>query len=66
MIAGYQLQQGLVIDGDVTMSGSTLAGAVVELLCSSCTGVAASQTIAESVTNVAGAYRVVVLDPDVN
>jgi hypothetical protein len=36
----------------------------VQILCGSCTGVAASQPIAETATDATGAYRIAVPDPD--
>jgi hypothetical protein len=35
----------------------------VQLLCSGCTGVAASQPIAQTATDITGHYRIAVPDP---
>jgi hypothetical protein len=66
-IGSYALAAGLVIDGVVSLPDlSPAIGASVQLLCSTCSGVAAQQPVAESSTDLTGAYRLSVPDPGVD
>nr|HEX4313686.1 hypothetical protein [Kofleriaceae bacterium] len=65
-IGDVTLATGLVVDGTVTLTGTAKAiGASVQFLCTNCSGVAASQPVAESATDLDGSYRVSVPDPGV-
>ncbi|MEO6772186.1 MAG: hypothetical protein ABI467_04080, partial [Kofleriaceae bacterium] len=59
------LQAALAITGQVTVIGfpNPVANASLQILCGSCTGVAASQPIAATATDVTGSYRIAVPDP---
>ncbi|HET9991497.1 MAG TPA: hypothetical protein VFQ65_23370 [Kofleriaceae bacterium] len=59
------LAKALAITGQVTVIGfpNPVANASIQILCASCTGVAASQPIAETATDTTGAYRIAVPDP---
>jgi hypothetical protein len=59
------LAPALAITGKASSSdiANPIANASVQLLCTNCTGVAASQPIAETATDSTGAYRVAVPDP---
>jgi hypothetical protein len=59
------LNAALAITGQVTVIGfpNAVANASVQILCADCTGVAASQPIAETATDSTGAYRIAVPDP---
>lgn len=63
--SGVQLASALAISGQVTVIGfpNPVANASVQILCASCTGVAASQPIAATATDATGAYRIAVPDP---
>jgi hypothetical protein len=63
--ATVQLAPALAISGQVSVIGypNPVANASVQILCGSCTGVAASQPIAETATDSTGAYRIAVPDP---
>lgn len=58
------LNKAIAISGQVTVIGfpNPVANASVQILCSACTGVAASQPIAETATDSTGAYRIAVPD----
>jgi len=60
-----KLNAAIAITGQVTVIGfpNPVANASVQILCSACTGVAASQPIAETATDSTGAYRIAVPDP---
>jgi hypothetical protein len=62
---GVDLAPALAITGQVTVIGfpNPVANASVQILCGGCTGVAASQPIAETATDSTGAYRIAVPDP---
>jgi hypothetical protein len=59
------LPKAIAVSGAVTIAGSTqpVAGATVQLLCASCTGVAASRPIAETASTNQSQYRLAVPDP---
>ena len=59
------LNSAIAISGLVTVIGfpNPVANASVQILCASCTGVAASQPIAETATDTTGEYRIAVPDP---
>ena len=59
------LGSAIAITGQVTVIGfpNPVANASVQILCSACTGVAASQPIAETATDSTGAYRIAVPNP---
>ncbi|HEY6032932.1 MAG TPA: hypothetical protein VIV58_01700 [Kofleriaceae bacterium] len=59
------LNPAIAISGQVTVIGfpNPVANASVQILCFACTGVAASQPIAETATDSTGAYRIAVPDP---
>ncbi len=59
------LAPALAITGHVSVldNPNPVANASVQILCASCTGVAASQPIAQTATDVTGAYRIAVADP---
>lgn len=60
-----KLGSAIAITGQVTVIGfpNPVANASVQILCSACTGVAASQPIAETATDSTGAYRIAVPNP---
>ena len=59
------LAAAIAITGHVSIQGdpNSLRNASVQLLCASCTGIAASQPIAQTATDLTGNYRVAVPDP---
>jgi hypothetical protein len=59
------LPKAIAISGAVSIAGITqpVAGATVQLLCASCTGVAASRPIAETASTNQSQYRLAVPDP---
>ena len=59
------LAKALAITGQVSVIGfpNPVVNASVQILCGSCTGVAASQPIAETATDATGAYRIALPDP---
>jgi hypothetical protein len=59
------LDPAIAISGLVTVIGfpNPVANASVQILCAACTGVAASQPLAETATDSTGAYRIAVPDP---
>ncbi len=59
------LGAALAIDGTVSVLGgaSNVAGAAVELLCASCTGVDADRPITQTASDVQGHYELSVADP---
>jgi hypothetical protein len=59
------LNAAIAISGQVTVIGfpNAVANASVQILCATCTGVAASQPIAETATDTTGEYRIAVPDP---
>jgi hypothetical protein len=63
-IGSIALAAGLAITGTVSVDGGAdVAGAAVELLCASCTGVDADRPIAQAATDVHGGYALTVADP---
>ncbi len=60
------LAKAIAITGTVTVQdhAGSIANASVQLLCASCTGLAASMPIAQTATDLLGAYRVAVPDPN--
>jgi hypothetical protein len=63
--ATQALAPALAITGMVSVlnDANAIANASVQLLCSGCTGVAASQPIAQTATDITGEYRIAVADP---
>ncbi len=63
--ATVQLAAAIAITGNVSVQNdpNAIQDASVQLLCASCTGVAASQPIAQTATDITGNYRVAVPDP---
>ncbi len=63
--ATVQLAAAIAITGNVSVQNdpNAIQNASVQLLCASCTGVAASQPIAQAATDITGNYRVAVPDP---
>ena len=63
--ATAQLEPAIALTGTVEVIGNSNAieNASVQILCADCTGVAASQPIAQTATDITGAYRVAVPDP---
>jgi hypothetical protein len=59
------LAKPLAITGQVSIlnNPNPVEGASVQILCASCTGVAASQPITQTATDITGAYRIAVPDP---
>ncbi|HEX4453191.1 MAG TPA: hypothetical protein VH143_20105 [Kofleriaceae bacterium] len=63
-IGSIALAAGLAITGTVSVDGGgVVPGAAVELLCASCTGVAADRPIAQAATDTHGGYVLTVSDP---
>ena len=63
--ASYTLGARLSLSGSLVLSGNPqpVAGASVQILCASCTGIERSRPIAEGVSNAAGDFSVAVPDP---
>jgi|HubBroStandDraft_6_1064221.scaffolds.fasta_scaffold34822_3 hypothetical protein len=61
--ASITLGSGLVIEGKVSVLGSVVTGAAVELLCASCTGLDADRPIMQTATDTQGQYELSVADP---
>ncbi len=59
------LPKAISISGSITIAGITqpLAGATVQLLCATCTGVAAARPVAETASTNQSQYRLAVPDP---
>jgi hypothetical protein len=59
------LGTALAITGELTVLGyaNPVIGASVQLLCADCTGIAASQPLAQTATDITGHYRIAVPDP---
>jgi len=64
-VGNTMLDPALAIKGEVTVMNNVnpIEGASVQLLCADCTGVAASQPLAQTATDVTGNYRLAVPDP---
>ncbi|MEO8553629.1 MAG: hypothetical protein ABI678_26830, partial [Kofleriaceae bacterium] len=60
-----QLEPAIALTGTVQVINypNPIESASVQILCGDCTGVAASQPIAQTATDITGAYRVAVPDP---
>lgn len=59
------LPKAIAISGSISIAGNTqpIAGATVQLLCATCTGVAAARPIAETASTNQSQYRLAVPDP---
>jgi hypothetical protein len=61
--ASIALGKPLVISGTISVGPTDLAGAAVEVLCASCSGVEADRPIAQAASDEQGHYQLAVADP---
>jgi hypothetical protein len=68
VLASYSLGQRLLLEGKLTLApnATALGGAIVQILCTACTGVERNRPIAEMVTDSDGAFSLAVPDPGTN